>query len=217
MPRGLVFDLDGVIVDSNPVHVEAWAGYLESHGRRLPPCAGRLIFGRRNDEIVRDFFGADLREEVIVAHGAAKEALYREMMRPQLRERLVPGVEAFLMRHSGVPMALASNAERANVEFVLEGAGLRTFFTAVLDGGRVGRPKPFPDIYLEAARLLGVHPADCIVFEDSEAGIQAARAAGARVVGLRTTHRDLGGVDLAIRDFLDPELELWLKVQGLVL
>ncbi len=215
MPRALVFDLDGVIVDSNPVHVEAWARYLQSHGRSLPRGAGRLIFGRRNDEIVRDFFGTDLPEQEIAAHGAAKEAVYRELMRSRLRERLTPGVEDFLRRHSGVPMALASNAERANVDFVLEGAGLRHFFAVVLDGGQVVRPKPFPDIYLEAARLLSVRPQDCIIFEDSEAGVQAARAAGARVVGLLTTHRELHGVDLAIRDFLAPELEVWLGAQGL--
>ncbi len=210
MAAALIFDLDGVIVDSNPVHVLAWRRYLEACGRRLPPAADRLIFGRRNDDIVRDLLGDGLSPEQIAAHGAAKEALYRRLMRPLLPRRLVPGVADFL-RRTRLPAGLASNAERANVDFVLDQAGLRPYFRVILDGAQTARPKPDPEIYLEAARRLGVPPQACVVFEDSPAGVQAARAAGAQVVAVRTTYQEFAGVELAIRDFLDPELEAWLR------
>lgn len=211
MAAALIFDLDGVIVDSNAIHVLAWERYLARFGRCLPPRPEALIFGRHNDEIVRDLFGDRLSPGEIAAHGAAKEALYRELVRPVLRERLVPGLAEFLQSWSELPMAVASNAERANVDFVLEESGLRPFFRVVLDGWGVRRPKPDPEIYLEAARRLGVEPARCVVFEDSPSGVAAARAAGAQVIGICTTYKELPGVALAVRDFRDPELETWLR------
>ena len=80
-----------------------------------------------------------------------------------------------------------------------------------MDGHQVTRPKPFPDIYVEVAKQLGYTPGDCVVFEDSATGVQAARAAGMRVVGVSTTFLDLADVDMTIRDFLDPRLEPWLQ------
>jgi beta-phosphoglucomutase-like phosphatase (HAD superfamily) len=82
-----------------------------------------------------------------------------------------------------------------------------------VDGHQVARPKPHPDIYLRAAELLGVPPEDCVVFEDSLTGIQAARAAGMAVVGVGTTHDELPGVGLEIRDFTSPALEPWLATR----
>lgn len=210
---GLVFDLDGVIVDSNPIHSLSWRVYLRRHGIEAPEDFDQKMFGRRNDEIVRGIFGADVDAAEVFRHGAAKEELYREMMGPVLEEHLVLGLRSFLDRHHDVPMGVATNAERANVDFVLGSGGLRRHFRVVLDGGQVARSKPDPEIYLRAAELLGLPPANCIVFEDSRAGVEAARAAGARVVALTTTHEEFPGVDLSIRDYLDVELEPWLSGQ----
>jgi len=206
----LIFDLDGVIVDSRAVHTGTWREYLRQFGRELPDTFAREIFGRHNDDIVRRLFGGPLSHAEIVAHGAAKEALYRVRVKPLLKERLVAGVAAFIAQHAGWPMAVASNAERANVEFVLQTADLGRFFRVVVDGQQVERPKPGPEIYLLAAERLGARPADCVVFEDSYAGVEAARSAGTRVVGVQTTHTELAGADLLIRNFLAPELEPWL-------
>jgi beta-phosphoglucomutase-like phosphatase (HAD superfamily) len=112
-----------------------------------------------------------------------------------------------------VPLAVGTNAEPANVDFTLDGAGVRQYFRAIVDGSQVARAKPAPDVYLRGAELLGVDPANCIVFEDSPVGIEAARAAGMRVVGLLTHASSLGNVDLAVRDFLQPELASWLAMQ----
>src|SRR5258708_38707835 len=123
----LILDLDGVVVDSTPVHALAWQRYLEALGIHKEELVSRM-HGRRNDEIVREFVGAHLNAKQIFEHGAAKERLYREMMAPELMLSLVPGITQFLDRASGVPVALATNAERANADFVLVGACLRSRF-----------------------------------------------------------------------------------------
>lgn len=210
---GLIFDLDGVIVDSNPIHSAVWRIYLARHGVVVAEDFDQRMFGRRNDEIVWEVFGADLDPAEAFQHGAAKEALYREVMGPVLREHLVPGLVPFLERHRDVPTGVATNAEPANVAFVLGSGGVGQYFHVVVDGAQVSRPKPDPEIYLRTAELLHLPPANCIVFEDSRAGAEAARAAGARVVALRTTHDRLPNAELSIRDFLDPELEPWLSEQ----
>jgi beta-phosphoglucomutase len=214
----LIFDLDGVIVDSNPLHREAWRAYNRRFGIETTESMQQWMYGKRNDEIVRGFFGTGLSEEEVVAHGAAKERLYREMMGSRLTESLVPGVTRILRERNGTPVGLATNAERANVDFVLDGvkvggSPLRSCFRAIVDGQQVSRPKPAPDIYLRAAELLGAGPRNCIVFEDSYTGVEAALAAGARVAGLRTTHKEFKNIGLSVDDFDSPELERWLEAQ----
>ncbi len=203
--------MDGVIVDSTPVHTEAWQRYLRRHGIEVPrETIEAEMLGRHNDEIVQIFFGRDLPPSERFRHGAEKEKLYRELMKPRLERHLVPGIRDFILRHASRPLALASNAEPANVEFILEESGLRRYFRVVLDGHQVKNPKPDPEIYLLAAQLLHVAPPECIVFEDSETGVRAAKGAGAAVVGLTTTTDRLPGCDLVIQDFRDPKLAEWL-------
>jgi len=215
MGLGFVFDLDGVIVDSNRVHSGCWSEYLRRCGFEKPEDFDLRMFGRRNDEIVRDVFGPELGPAELLRYGAEKEKLYREMMAPVLREHLVPGVAAFLERHRDVPMAIATNAERANADFVLDRGGLRPYFRVVMTGHDVSRPKPDPEVYLRAAGALAIPPGDCIVFEDSLTGVEAARSAGTRVVAIRTMHgaSELEHADASVRDFRDPELDLWLILQ----
>ena len=210
MAIALIFDMDGVIVDSNPTHADAWSAYLLMHGIPAADVSRRMV-GRHNSEIVRDFFsGQALSAEAIAEHGAKKEALYREMMAPALVDRLVPGVREFLERYSEFAMAVASNAEPANVDFVLDTAGIGRYFRAVVNGHDVARPKPCPDIYLRAAELLGALPRECVVFEDSLTGVEAGRAAGMRVVGVGSG-AGITGTEFTVPDFRAPELHVWLS------
>ncbi len=208
----LIFDLDGVLVDSMPVHTLAWQRYLEQLGISKDDVASRM-HGRRNDEIVREFLGPDVTRETAFEHGAAKERLFRAMMFGRLSQSMVPGVAGFLSRARGIPVGLATNAEPANVSFVLDGTGLRRWFQEVVDGSQVKRAKPEPDVYLTAAERLKTAPRNCIVFEDSPVGVAAARAAGMRVAGVLTHPEPLANIDFAGPDFLDPELERWLATQ----
>jgi beta-phosphoglucomutase len=208
--RAFLFDMDGVIVDSNPLHRESWAEYNRRHGVETTEAMQQRMYGKRNDMIVRDYLGQHLTDAEVFAHGAAKEKLYREMLAPRLDETLVPGLTAFLERHPDMPKAVASNAEPANIEFVLQRASLNRFFYVVVDGQQVANPKPYPDVYLRAAELLGITPANCVVFEDSHGGVAAGLAAGMRVIGITTTYQDLPGASLLVKDFNDPALECWL-------
>jgi beta-phosphoglucomutase len=209
--RAFLFDMDGVIVDSNPLHRESWAEYNRRHGVETTEAMQQRMYGKRNDMIVRDYLGADLTDAEVFAHGAAKEKLYREMLEPRLTETLVPGLVAFLEAYPEMPKAVATNAEPANVEFVLRRAGLERFFRFAVDGQQVANPKPHPDVYLRAAELLGIPPANCVVFEDSHGGVAAGLAAGMRVVGITTTYAELPGASVLGHDFNDVAIRTWLN------
>jgi beta-phosphoglucomutase family hydrolase len=209
-----IFDMDGVIVDSNPVHVDVWKAFNRSYGVDTTDAMLSFMYGRHNDEIVPAFFGENLSSEEVSRRGAAKEQLYRDTVKGRVEEILTPGVRDFLERHREAPMAVASNAEPANVACILDETGLAKYFRAIIDGHQVERPKPFPDVYLKAADSIAVQPANCIVFEDSISGVAAAREAGMRVVGVSTTHAELPGVDLLISDFRSEDLEAWLCDQA---
>jgi beta-phosphoglucomutase len=209
---GLVFDMDGVLIHSNPVHVRAWEIFNRRHGLETTPSMLLNMYGKRNDELIREFFPGLTGAEV-EARGAAKEKLYREMVAGRIEEILVPGLRPFLESHRDCPMAVASNAEPENVDFVLDRGRLRHYFRVVVDGHQVRHPKPHPEIYRRTAALLGVSPQDCVVFEDSLLGVQAARAAGSRVVGVLTTHDDLPGAHLKIDNFSNGNLCEWLLLQ----
>lgn len=196
-----------------PLHTAAWERYLEDLGIHFEDLEKRM-HGKRNSELVRDLIGGSLSDEVIFEHGAAKEQLFRQMLlESDIAQYRVPGVLEFLQRHNRLPKAVGSNAEQANIDFVLDRFQLRPFFRVIVNGMQVQRPKPFPDIYLNAAKQLGVAPANCVVFEDSPTGVEAARAAGMRIVGVETTPTDFQGIHLRIHDFLDPQLEPWLAAQ----
>jgi beta-phosphoglucomutase family hydrolase len=209
----LIFDMDGVLLDSNPAHREVWAAYNRRHGLETTDEMHSRMYGRRNDQIVRDFFGADLSDEEVTLRGAEKEALYRETIGDRLEEMLVPGVRKFLERYRSAPLAVASNAEAANIDLLLDRARLRQYFRVVVNGAMVRHPKPDPEIYLRASALLGAAPGNCVVFEDSYSGVEAARLAGMRIVGVRTTHGDLPGTNISVDNFRDRELHLWLALQ----
>src|SRR5215470_16631819 len=102
----IILDMDGVILDSNPVHRDAWQAYNRRFGIETDEAMQQRMYGKRNDEIVRDFFGPQLTATEILVHGAAKERLYREMMAERVEESLVPGLREFLDRHRRVPKAI---------------------------------------------------------------------------------------------------------------
>lgn len=215
-PSGLafIFDMDGVLINSTSLHTHTWERYLESLNMSAAGLMQRML-GKRNDQIVRDLFGHHLPQAEVDRHGAEKERLYRELMMPVFDQHVVPGVAGFIKQAAaaGIPLALGTNAEPLNVEFVLRHTGLDGLFQAIVDGHQVSRPKPDPEVYLEAAGRLGVPPANCIVFEDSPGGMVAARTAGARLVALLTTLDEAPVADLAIPDFTSPRLFEWLAGQ----
>jgi HAD superfamily hydrolase (TIGR01509 family) len=187
-PRAVIFDIDGTIVDNMHLHAEAFAVFAERHG--LPPLTQddrARLDGRRNSEIFPILFKRDVPRDEWLAYEHEKEGLYRELSRGRLSpmnglHRLIDQLE-----RDGIPMALATSAPKLNVTHTLAELALSDAFPIIVRGDEVARGKPAPDVFIEAARRLGVAPADCLVFEDAPMGIEAAQAAGMRVVALTTS------------------------------
>lgn len=181
--QAFLFDMDGVLVDNCRYHVQSWLACAEKYGGSLTEEQILAWMGAPGRDYVRRMFNRpDLPESEIAFYLDEKEALYRELYAPHLA--LPKGLRAVLdeARRRGIVCAIATGGSLANVDFVLDGLGLRGDFVAVVDASRYSRGKPFPDCYLKAAEEVGVSPARCLVFEDAVNGIEAAHAAGIPVV-----------------------------------
>ena len=200
-----LFDLDGVVVDSNALHVASWQEVARRHGFACadPEHIGKC--GLRTTAVIRDLLRWPVSAEDAARIGFEKEDVYREWIRRD-GIRPIPGVQAFLAEAGrlGIPCAVGSSAPRENVDACLKALDLERAFQATVSGADVQRGKPAPDIFLKAAAALGVPPDRCLVFEDAPAGIAAAHAAGMRAWGLLTSHarEELAAADVVVSDFL---------------
>ena len=211
--KAAIFDMDGVIADTNPYHTIAWREYYQRNGKPLSDADFvKYVSGNHNRAIARHLFaGQDLTDEEAYRIGDEKEALFRELYAPHIVP--VPGIPEFLkaLKAAGIKTAVGTSAPVENLDFVMEKLGLREYFDVLLHEKLVNHPKPDPEIYQLAMQMLGVSPADSVIFEDSMTGIRAARASGARVGGVATTHtpEELAEVaDFVIRDFVGLSVEL---------
>ena len=204
-PFGIIFDMDGVIVDSNPAHKESLQQFVKSHGYTLDEQQLKeKIFGRNNREWIPMLFAdRTLTPAEISRYADEKEQLFRDLYRDAVAP--LPGLRDFLdqLQAATIPYAIATSAPRANVDFVLDHTGLTRYFTTILHEAHFERGKPHPEIYQRATAALRLEPTRCVVFEDSLSGITAARRAGCPVVGVTTTHAagELAGTLFTVADF----------------
>jgi beta-phosphoglucomutase len=196
---GVLWDLDGTLIDSAGHHWLAWRETLAAEGRMVAPEDFANSFGRRNDEILRELYGDTLAPDWIARVSESKEQTYRRLLREQGLEAL-PGAMGWLvrLREAGWRQALASSAPRPNIDAVLKVLGLGGYLDAVVSADDVGRGKPDPAIFLAAARRLELPPERCVVVEDAPAGLEAARRAGMRSIGVLSPHHTELSADLVV-------------------
>jgi beta-phosphoglucomutase len=210
MPHvAFLFDMDGVIVDSNPYHKVALKQFCKKYGFELSEDQLReRIYGRTNTDWITNVFGK-LETSQLRAYADEKELLFRTLYNNDVQP--VAGLLEFLqkMEQLKIPRAIATSAPRGNVDFTLEKTGTGRFFKTILDESFVTNGKPNPEIYLKTAAALGFKPENCIVIEDSLSGVKAGKNAGCKVIGITTTHtaQELVETDLVIENFkgLDPK------------
>lgn len=189
---GVVFDLDGVLIDSHDQHERSWFQLAVEMGKPLSKEQFKESFGMRNVMCIPHVFrwAAPEDHETIHALGERKEALYRELLAVDGIDPL-PGVVALLdsLAGAGIPVSLGSSTSRKNIEVCFSATGLASYFGPNYTGAEdVSRGKPAPDVFLEAARKIDREPANCLVIEDAHVGIEAALAAGMRALAVTTTH-----------------------------
>lgn len=187
-PRAAIFDLDGTLVDNMAWHAQAFDAFVSQHALPAMTMATRKrIDGKRNLEIFPILFERDMTADEIRVLEEEKEGTYRTLSAGGLVPmaglvRLIDRLDAH-----GVQVAVATSSPAANVRHTLEETGLAARFPIIARGDQVPRGKPFPDVFLHAASLLGVEPGECLAFEDAPLGIEAARSAGMRCIAITTT------------------------------
>jgi beta-phosphoglucomutase len=201
-----IFDMDGVLIDSGAHHRHAWRALLAELGTEpAHPEHWRLTIGRPSEEAIPLLLGRRVSDAEARRLARRKRDLYQE--RAQAGMEPVPGVPEFLhaLERQHVPRAVGTSASRWDAERLLDDLGLLRFFDVVVTADDVMLGKPDPEVWAQAARRLRVTPAHCVVFEDAPVGIQAARAAGMRAIGVTTAHTDAellaAGADRTIPDF----------------
>lgn len=222
----LLFDIDGTLADTDPVHLEAFNRAFAPFGHHFDrPRFARELQGLANVDIARTLL-PDLSAAQGMAVLDAKEALFRDLAASSIHA--VPGLFALLdlADAAGIAMAAVTNAPRANAELILDGLGITHRFKALVIGAELAHGKPHPLPYLEGLRLLGADAAVSVAFEDSRTGIASATAAGLATIGMRTSLDDAqlraagavlsadGYDDPAVLDFIGTRLRRPATAQG---
>lgn len=218
MIKGVIFDMDGVLVNNMAVHFEAFAAMAERYNLTAEESVDFThLNGRGNDDIIGALFPPHIiAEKGVEALAAEKEALYREIYAPKIAP--VAGLRELLAEicGAGLRCAVGSSGPKLNVDFVLDKCAIEPYFDVRISGDMVTRCKPDPEIFLTAASRLGIAPEDCLVFEDAKAGITAAKAAGMKVIALSTTHTreqlEVATPDLIVEDFTTLSLDRILSL-----
>ncbi|HYH10902.1 MAG TPA: HAD family phosphatase, partial [Thermomicrobiales bacterium] len=212
--KGVIWDMDGTLIDSAQQHYEAWRELLAPEGVDLDYPGFLVGFGRRNDEWLREVLGEEIHLSEIRRIGAAKEARYRELV---AAEGLVvlPGVVETLeaLRARGWKHAVATSAPVQNLEIILDVTGLRAYMDAWAGSEDVARGKPAPDVFLVAAERIGVAPERAVVVEDAAAGVLGAHRAGMVAIGVGPHHSELGA-DRSAASLVDLPIETFSELVG---
>lgn len=201
--KAFLFDLNGTMINDMPYHIKAWHRILNELGagisieRMKEECYGK------NNELLERIFPGRFTIEEKNRMSLEKEKQYQKEFKPQLQ--LLKGLDSFLKRshEAGIKMAIGSAAIMFNIDFVLDGLGIRSYFDALVSADNVTDSKPDPETWLKCAEELGINPRECLVFEDVPKGVEAAQNAGMDTVVITTMHRKEEFAAYKVKSFIE--------------
>lgn len=210
MIKGILFDLNGTMIDDMNYHTDAWHGIFSSLGKTMTREEVKLEMYGKNSEVIERIFGkGHFTDEEINTLSIEKEKRYQQEFRPRLK--LIDGLQEFIEKaHAkGIKMAVASAAIMFNIDFVLDGLSIRKYISAIVSADDVKRSKPDPETFVKAAAALGLSPEECLVFEDNPNGVKSAERGGMDAVVITTMHEEhefegLQNIKVFIKDYYDP-------------
>ena len=198
--EAVLWDMDGVIADTADYHYQAWKDVFGERGVTFSKADFMRHFGRRHDTIVKFALGDSLSREEAIALSSKKQAIYRQ----RIAENIIPlpGAIALIksLKKHGVKSAIGSSAVPENIDIIIRGLGIENDFQAIAWGTEVAEGKPSPEIFLLAAKKLGVPAGNCVVIEDAIAGVTAAKRAGMKCIAVTNSHprKSLANADLVV-------------------
>lgn len=211
-PKAFLFDLNGTMIDDMQYHITAWYRILNELGAGISMERMKKECYGKNNELLERVFPGRFSEDEKNYMSLEKEKQYQQEYRPQLK--LIDGLDIFLKQsdEKNIAMAIGSAAIMFNIDFVLDGLNIRPYFTAIVSADDVQYSKPHPQTYLQCAAKLNLLPQNCIVFEDSPKGVEAAANAGMPSVVITSMHpkedfEDFDNILLFINDYTGSELQ----------
>ena len=218
---GIVFDMDGVIIDSNPFHKIAWTNFFNKRNVDVNDAIFRdLIFGTSGGEAICTLLNMQFSRVELNEFCNEIDSEYRDILRKSKNIQPVNGLIRFLnsLREGNHKIAMATSAPAENVELVMNKLNILKYFDLIIDKTQVNKGKPDPEIYLKAINRLCIPAEHCIVFEDSISGIFSAREAGIKVIGVTTSHSEIelieAGATLTIADFTEISVPDIVQIMG---
>jgi len=214
MEKVAIFDMDGVLMNNNPWHIQAWITFAEKYGLSITPEEVETHFGNTNRDYLTFLFGKELPPDEMEKMAEEKEQIYRSLCEKYIQplNGLIRFLEELKKYHFGI--ALATGGPLSNVQFVMDKLKTGHLFDVYVYDSMVKRGKPDPELFLKAAELLGADPRNCVVFEDSVHGIEAARRASMLPVGINTSgnREKLKNASLVVNDFSEINAEKILEM-----
>lgn len=213
----VIFDMDGVLADTGPIHYESWVKLAKQIGVKFSKKFFNLTFGQQSVTITRELVGPKIKQEVVEKWADLKERYYREMVKDELKP--LPGALVLIkvLHARNFKLAVGSSGPPENVELLLSTLSIKDYFDVIITAAEVKNGKPAPDVFLIAAEKLNIKVDNCLVIEDAPVGIAAARKAGMKVIALRTTHCnvELLDADMTVQDLSSINLKDILELLGI--